>query len=238
MKQFSTILLTLTVCFSVFSQEKTEAKAKERIGFGIYFSPEVNSLIIQNHASYFTHLAVHPKFGVSIGAEMNFTFWEYLVLKAGFGFGLKRVGSTENYVYQKYFHLEHGLINTPVTVVNEEMLQEAQFPISLHYKFSKRFFIGAGIEFVLPNRFNSNSYLYVDDYPEIEPQKAYYGLVGTERNIAFSMSAGYRFNFTQSSYLLLEPIFRIYTNKNRIAQDAYSRFYSVGLKTTFWLGGR
>lgn len=231
MKQFLTILFILGVFCSVFSQE--EITVKERIGLGIYFSPEVNNVVIQNKSTY---QSVQPKIGFSVGAEMNFTFGEHWILRAGFGFGFKQFRYiNDNYVLQNYYHPEQGLISPTVTAVYEAKFQETQIPLSFHYKFSERFFVGVGTEFILPISFPSS--WHVDGYSGIDYKKPY-NLIDNPKNFVLSASAGYRFKLAGSFYLLLEPAFRFYLKKNRLDIDTYSHFYSIGLKTTFWLGGK
>lgn len=227
MKYLLSIFFVLTYISPLLSQENGENK--EKIGLGIYLSPEINGLILQNKSS---HQSTEPQFGFSIGAEMNFTFGKHFVLRSGIGFGYKqgRYINTDKIITQ-YLHPD-----IHVTVVNNATFQEVQFPLSLHYKFSKPIFIGAGMEFIIPSYFPDSGYLNGnnDDYHKTIPGS----IMLDGRKIALCFSVGYRLKLVHSFYMLLEPSFRFYVKKIDIDWGTHSNFYSVGLKTTFWLGGK
>lgn|GEM_PF-5003591 len=230
-------LIVLTVFVSGFPLLSfAQQTLTERLGFGIYISPEMNSLAIEGKKTY---QSVQPKFGFSAGAEMNLTLRNRLLIRLGFGCGFKQFTySNEQQIYSSYSP-QGEFIYPIVTVTYETAFHEIHVPLLFHYKFSRPFFIGGGIEYIKPYGFLS--FLTISGNPDV-PYKRTSTYVEHPKTLAVSLSMGYRLKLTESFHLLLEPTFRMDLKGYRFYADEMSsksnHFYSVGLKTTFWIGGK
>ena len=227
------ILLFSGVTFLTFAQK---LPLTDNLGFGLYFSPELNNLMIKDKLSYQT---VQGKFGFSAGAEMNFTLKHRFVFRIGFGCGFKQFSyANENVVLTNYFNPEQGFINPTVTSTYDIAFNEIHVPVLIHYRLSKAFFFGGGVEFIKP--FYSPSFHTIDGNPDVAYERNSTS-IDLSKTIAVIVSIGYRMKLAESYHLLIEPTFRIYTKGYRFGTDEMgtnnNNLYSVGLKTTFWIGG-
>ncbi|ASS48436.1 MAG: hypothetical protein A3D31_08265 [Candidatus Fluviicola riflensis] len=231
--------LIVTFLFSSFGIRCSAQKQliSENLGCGFSFSPELNNLIIKDKASY---QSVQSEFGFSVGAEMNFTLKEKFVFRIGFGCGLKQFTYVnDNVVLNNYYNPELGFINPTVTMSYDIALNEVHVPLLVHYRLFKSFFVGGGVEFIKP--FYSPSYYTISGNPDVAFKRTYMS-VELSKNVVISASLGYRMKLAESYHLLIEPTFRIYTKGYGFGTDELgangNNFYSVGLKTTFWIGGK
>lgn len=226
MKQLLITALFFGIAFAVRGQEESQ----KRIGLGVFVSPELNTSTLKGK---FFNESVQPVFGISTGVEMNATFGNHFVLRAGLGYGQKGFNYSINDLYfGDDIDPNTGFIDQSSVIYNVS-LHEFFLPVSVHYKFKKPVFVGGGIDFSIPvqssaYRITTKASGPVGERERINPDAA-------KTNIALTISAGYRFKLAATYHLLVEPTLKYYffalgLNNGNIV--------SAGLKTTFWIGGR
>lgn len=211
----------------IFSQETSERK---RVGIGVFISPEYHGIIIKEKTS---DQSVETKISCSYGTEMNATFGEHFVLRAGLGYSYRSFRyRVDNLIFGNMIDPQQGYIGIPVSVSYDISFHEIQVPLSFHYKFSKPVFLGGGVDFIFP--FGGNAYRTTTDIAQTGNIHGPYSFENPI-NLALSVSVGYRLQLNKSLHLLLEPVFR---HNLRAYSLNNGHHYTVGLKTTVWIGGK
>lgn len=223
------LILLASLCpFIALSQETIPEKKEKRIGIGVFVTPEYHSILLKNRTR---NDKTSTKMSASVGAQMNVTFDNNLVLRAGLGYSFRSFEYKMNdLIFGNMIDPQQGYTSTPGSVVYDISFHEIQLPVAVHYTFSKPAFIGGGIDLIFP--FANEGYMQI-----LHPQAPYHASYSFENpvNVALSVSAGYRFQLDKKLSLLLEPVFRINVRGYKLNDGHH---YTAGLKTTLWIGGR
>lgn len=224
MKIFKAHFLLLLSMSPIVIFSQTQADNMKRVGVGVFVSPEYQGIIIKGKTP---DQSVKMKPGCSAGVQMHATLSEHFVLRAGIGYGYRKFEYTmSNLIFGDMINPQQGYTGPPLERRYAVSFHEIQIPIAFHYRFSKPVFIGIGVDVIIP--FAGEGYLTASDthgpYTFDNPI-----------NCALSLSVGYKIQLDKHLGLLLEPIFRhnlkAYTLNN-------GHHYTVGLKTTLWIGGK
>ncbi len=217
------ILFIFLYPFIILSQEPPGEKEK-KTGLGVFVTPEYHSVLLKGNTG---DRHITTRLSGSVGTQMNLTFGNNLVFRAGLGYSFRTFEyKISNLVFGDMIDPQQGYTGTPKSVRYDISFHEIQLPVAVHYKFSIPFFIGGGIDLIFPLA-NEGYMTMTDSHGPYTFENPF--------NAALSLSAGYRFRLDQKLYLLLEPVFRMNLKAYSLNNGHH---YTAGIKTTIWIGGR